>query len=203
MGGLRSDRRIEGDWYDGPVPAGVSAHPETHLDSAFVFANVAGTVELLRGAHIYSGSILDVGKSGHVTIGECSMLNGVYMVCDSRIEIGAYATISWNVVFMDTYRLPFSPEARRLLLEKRVREQAAQPKGDVESKPIRLCDNVWIGFDVCILPGVTIGEGSVVGARSVVAEDVPPYTIVAGNPARPIRRLDPPAPSPVAPGERQ
>lgn len=192
--GLRADRRIEGDWYDGPVPPGVSAHPETHLDSAFVFANVAGSVALQRGAHIYSGSILDVGPRGHIEIGECAMLNGVYMVCDSRIEIGAYATISWNVVFMDTYRMPFSPEARRLLLERRVREQAAQPKGDVDAKPIRLCDNVWIGFDVCVLPGVTIGEGSVVGARSVVTSDVPAYTIVAGNPARPIRRIEPPAP---------
>jgi acetyltransferase-like isoleucine patch superfamily enzyme len=192
--GLRPDRRIEGDWYDGPVPAGVRAHPETHLDSAFVFANVAGTVEFRRGAHIYSGSILDVGERGHIEIGECAMLNGVYIVCDSLVEIGAYATISWNVVFMDTYRMPFSPEARRLLLEQRARDHAAQPKGDVQAKPVRLRDNVWIGFDVCVLPGVTIGEGSVVGARSVVAEDVPPYTIVAGNPARPIRRLEPPAP---------
>ena len=57
------------------------------------------------------------------------------------------------------------------------------------SNPIRLHDNVWIGFDVCVLPGVTIGEGSIVGARSVVNADVPAYTIVAGNPARVIREL--------------
>jgi acetyltransferase-like isoleucine patch superfamily enzyme len=49
----------------------------------------------------------------------------------------------------------------------------------------------WIGFDVCVLPGVTIGEGAIVGARSVVAGDVPPYTVVAGNPARVVRRLSP------------
>jgi acetyltransferase-like isoleucine patch superfamily enzyme len=49
---------------------------------------------------------------------------------------------------------------------------------------------VWIGFDACVLPGVTIGEGSVVGAKSVVNENVPPYTVVAGNPARVIRQLD-------------
>jgi acetyltransferase-like isoleucine patch superfamily enzyme len=192
--GLRADRRIEGDWFDGPVPDGVTAHPETHLDSAFIFANVAGKVHFHRGSHVYSGSMFDVGKSGSVTVGECAMLNGVYIVCDSRIEIGAYATISWNVVFLDNYRMPFAPEARRALLERRWRERAAQPKGDVPCKPVVLGDNVWIGFDVCILPGVTIGEGSVIGARSVVAQDVPAFTIAAGNPARPIRSLPRPEP---------
>jgi acetyltransferase-like isoleucine patch superfamily enzyme len=187
--GLGPDRRIEGDWFDGPVPDGVSAHDETHLDSAFVFSGVSGRVDIARGAHIYAGSIFDVGPGGHVTVGECSMLNGVYIVCDARVEIGSYATISWNVVFLDSYRMPFSPEARREVLETRVRTRAPQPKMDLPGRPVTLRDNVWIGFDVCVLPGVTIGEGSVVGARSVVAEDVPPYTIVAGNPARPIRTL--------------
>jgi acetyltransferase-like isoleucine patch superfamily enzyme len=187
--GLRPDRRIEGDWFDAPVPVGVTADPETHLDSAFVFANTEGKVHVHRGAHIYSGSMFDVGPRGSVVVGPFAMLNGVYIVCDSRVEIGAYATISWNVVFLDTYRMPASPEARHQLLEQRVRDRAAQPKGDVPSHPVILRDNVWIGFDVCVLPGVTIGEGSVVGARSVVVQDVAAYTIVAGNPARAIRSL--------------
>lgn len=191
--GLRADRTIEGDWFDQPVPDGISAHDETHLDTAFSFTGVQGTMTIARGAHIYTGSLFDVGPEGHVEIGECAMLNGVYLLCDARIEIGAYATISWNVVFMDTYRMPVSPEARRLVLEDRARRRASQPKAKVRAEPVRLCANVWIGFDVCVLPGVTIGEGSVVGARSVVAQDVPPYTVVAGNPARPVRTLQRPA----------
>jgi acetyltransferase-like isoleucine patch superfamily enzyme len=191
--GLRPDRTIENDWFEGPVPPGVTAHDETHLDSAFCFTGVLGKLHVGRGAHIYTGSMFDVGRHGRVSVGEFAMLNGVYVVCDSLVEIGSYATISWNVVFIDTYRMPISPEARRQVLEQRVRDGAAQPKGDVPSRPVRLQDNVWIGFDVCVLPGVTIGEGSVVGARSVVAEDVPPYTVVAGNPARPIRSLQRPA----------
>jgi acetyltransferase-like isoleucine patch superfamily enzyme len=60
----------------------------------------------------------------------------------------------------------------------------------VAGRPIRIGRNVWIGFDACVLPGVTIGEGSIVGARSVVFADVAPWTLVAGNPARVIRALD-------------
>ena len=112
------------------------------------------------------------------------MLNGVHLICDSEIEIGGYAAISWNVVFMDSYRMPIAPEARRLALEERARARHNRPRVSVASRPVRLHDNVWIGFDTCVLPGVTIGEGSVVGARSVVAEDVPAYTVVAGNGAR-------------------
>jgi len=51
-------------------------------------------------------------------------------------------------------------------------------------------DDVWIGAGSIILPGVTIGEGAVVGAGAVVTKDVPPYTVVVGVPARPIKRID-------------
>jgi acetyltransferase-like isoleucine patch superfamily enzyme len=63
-------------------------------------------------------------------------------------------------------------------------EQAAAPAG-----PFHMARAAWIGFDCCVLPGVTIGEGAVVGARSVVTDDVEPFAIVAGNPARLVRRL--------------
>lgn len=57
-------------------------------------------------------------------------------------------------------------------------------------KPVHICRRVWIGAGATILPGVTIGENSVVGAGSVVTHDVEPDTIVAGNPARVIRKTD-------------
>jgi acetyltransferase-like isoleucine patch superfamily enzyme len=50
--------------------------------------------------------------------------------------------------------------------------------------PVTIADRVWIGYRALVLPGVCIGEGAVVGAGSVVTRDVPPFTIVAGNPAR-------------------
>lgn len=57
------------------------------------------------------------------------------------------------------------------------------------SKPIRVCRGAWIGANAIILLGVTIGENAVVGAGSLVNKDVEPYTVVAGNPCRLIRRL--------------
>lgn len=58
-------------------------------------------------------------------------------------------------------------------------------------KPITIEDKVWIGINSTILPGVTIGYGSIIGAQSVVTHDVPPMTIVAGNPARVIKKIEP------------
>ncbi len=57
-------------------------------------------------------------------------------------------------------------------------------------KDIRIKKNAWIGAGAIILPGVTIGENAVVGAGSVVTRDVPDNTVVVGNPAKPIRKLD-------------
>ena len=62
-------------------------------------------------------------------------------------------------------------------------------KGLEYGKPIVIKDNVWIGGNVVILPGVTIGDGAVIGAGSVVTKDVDPMTIVAGNPAKVIRKI--------------
>ena len=56
-------------------------------------------------------------------------------------------------------------------------------KGD-----IIIGNDVWIGFEAVILSGVTIGDGAIIGTRAVVTKDVPPYTIVGGVPAKPIRK---------------
>lgn len=55
--------------------------------------------------------------------------------------------------------------------------------------PIKIKDDAWLGTGVIVLPNVTIGEGAIIGAGSVVNRDVPPFTVVAGVPARPIRKL--------------
>lgn len=56
-------------------------------------------------------------------------------------------------------------------------------------KPIVIGDNAWIGANVIILTGVTVGENAIIGAGSVVTKDVPANTVVAGNPARVLKKL--------------
>jgi len=60
----------------------------------------------------------------------------------------------------------------------------SSPTMDLIVKPITVGDNVWIAAKATILPGVTIGEGAIIGACAVVAKDVPPWSVVVGNPAR-------------------
>ncbi|WP_300702133.1 DapH/DapD/GlmU-related protein [Bacteroides sp.] len=68
-------------------------------------------------------------------------------------------------------------------------EQEAPPLSKMPIKGDTIVGNdVWIGQNVTIMPGVTIGDGTIIGANSVVAKNVDPYTIVAGNPAKPIRK---------------
>lgn len=68
---------------------------------------------------------------------------------------------------------------------------APENRSATYGRPIVIEDNVWIGINSTILPGVRIGYGSIVGAQSVVTRDVPPMTIVAGNPARIIKKIEP------------
>lgn len=62
-------------------------------------------------------------------------------------------------------------------------------KGYEYAKPIKIYDNVWIGGNVTILPGVKINQGAIIGAGSVVTHDIPPYVIAAGNPCEVIRSI--------------
>ena len=60
----------------------------------------------------------------------------------------------------------------------------------LSSKPVAIEDNVWLGEFVSVLPGVTIGKGSIVGANSVVSKNLPPYIIAVGTPAKPIKKFN-------------
>jgi acetyltransferase-like isoleucine patch superfamily enzyme len=124
-----------------------------------------------------------------VKLGDYALVHGARIICDAEVLIGDYALISWNVVLMDSYRVPMEAKARRQEMERIPSREKRIACAEVEARPIRIERNVWIGFDACVLPGVTIGEGSIVGARSVVRESVPPFTIVGGNPARILREI--------------
>ena len=67
---------------------------------------------------------------------------------------------------------------------------SAPDKRPLYSKPVSIEDNVWLGEFVSVLPGVTIGEGTIVGANSVVSKSLPPYVIAVGTPAKPIKQFN-------------
>lgn len=189
-----SNRTLPWDWYRGTIPDNVALHRTTHLETTYSFLHYRSLAEpgvsLDEGSTVYLGTMFDVGPEGRVHIGRYALIHGAWIICDAAVEIGDYALISWNVVLMDTYRAASEPAARR----RELKRMSASPRRRLEAaapaRPIRIGRNVWIGFDCCVLPGVKIGEGSVVGARSVVVEDVPPFTLVAGNPARRIRAIE-------------
>jgi acetyltransferase-like isoleucine patch superfamily enzyme len=182
------------DWYEGTIPDNVLIDETAYVETSFSFLLYRSQkpvgVDIGPGASTYLGTMFDVGPEGSVRLGNYTLVHGARIICDARIEIGDYSLLSWNVVLMDSYRLPFDPAARRSELEAVHGRIRPYVESHVPARPITIGPNVWIGFDACILPGVTIGEGSIVGARSVVVEDIPPYTIVAGNPARIIRRIE-------------
>lgn len=190
---MTPDRRLEWDWYPGTIPENVvideTAYVETTFSFTFFRSQRSAAIRYGRGASTYLGTLFDVGPQGRVTLGQFALVHGARIICDAEVSIGDYALISWNVVLMDTYRVPLDAASRRRELELVPTRVPRLACADVPARPVRLGANVWIGFDACVLPGVTIGEGSIIGARSVVAADVPPFTIVAGNPARVIREL--------------
>ena len=96
-----------------------------------------------------------------------------------KISIGRNCKIAENVWIFDSPGHPADPVAR----------MAGSPVASEEVKPVTIEDNVWIGKRAIIMPGVTIGQGSIVAGGAVVMVTVPPNTIVAGNPARLLKKL--------------
>ncbi len=116
------------------------------------------------------GAVLEAGANLRVTGGSLCAAN--------RITIGNNVVIGANTIIADTDFHPVDP-----------RERWIKPS-EGGAEPIVIEDNVFIGMNCLILKGVRLGQNSVIGAGSVVASDVAPFTIVAGNPARLVRRIE-------------
>ena len=185
--------KLPDDWYPGTIPSNVCVSEPVYLGTSYSFheyrSNAGVGLRIGRGASL-DKTVLDVGPDGRVSLGEFAFVSSARIICDVEVEIGDYALIGWNVVIMDTYRVSLESAMRRHELERSSLHSERRLEGPGTARPVRIGRNVWIGFEVCILPGVTIGEGAVIGARAVVGENVLPFTVVAGNPARIVRVLD-------------
>lgn len=151
------------------------------------------SVKRLRGWH-YSSLLEHAGKNLRVAQGvrinnpalvsvgdDCYLGDGVQLYAwNERIVMGDNVLVAAGVR-MITRKHGFAD------IELPISEQG------YTNTPIVVEDDVWIGFQAIILPGVTIGRGSIVGAGAVVTRDVAPYSVVGGVPARLIRKRTPPA----------
>lgn len=185
--------KLPQDWYPGTIPSNVRVSEPAYLGTSYSFheyrSRASIGLRIGRGASL-DKTVLDVGPNGRVSLGECAFVSSARIICDSEVEIGDHALIGWSVVIMDTYRVPMNVVMRRHALERILLQPERRLENAAEARPVRIGPNVWIGFEATILPGVIIGEGAVIGARSVVTENVPPFTVVAGNPSRIVRVLD-------------
>lgn len=155
----------------------VSVGKNLHL---WLLPDVSGHTRIYIGDNVNLYGHLGVG-SGRVfddptlVIGNgCDIGHNVFFTINKRVVIEDHVNIASNVFILDSDAHPRDPY---------LRAQKLPPSPD-EVKPIRICKHAWIGHGSYIMKGVTVGEGAIVGSNSVVVSDVPPFSVVMGNPAR-------------------
>lgn len=140
-----------------------------------------GSQSLIRSEFVFERPNVEIVIGDRTFIGR-----GLFTIAE-RLEVGNDVMISWGVTISDhnSHSLKFSERANDV-----VNALAGVKYWDaIKVAPVRIENKVWLGFGCSILKGVTIGEGAIVAANSVVTKDVDPWTIVAGNPAKLIREI--------------
>jgi acetyltransferase-like isoleucine patch superfamily enzyme len=125
-------------------------------------------------SHAEVNRLITTRPEAVIHIGRHARLNGCTIIAAERVDVGAHCVLG-SCEIRDHLPYSESPLDRR---------RPGRPA------PVVIEDNVWIGGQVCVLPGVRIGHDTVVGIHAVVFDDLPPGVIVGGNPARVLRRLD-------------
>lgn len=179
----------------------INLHPDAVLGENFnleLHAPQNGHTYLSIGEKsMIDASFVFETESGHISVGNRVHIGGgTQLISRDGITIGNDVIIAWNCTIYDHNSHSILWEERKddVTLEWESAKSGNSPLCNknwsvVKSAPIRICDKAWLGFGVTVLKGVTIGEGAVVAAGSVVTKDVPPYTVVGGNPAAVIRTL--------------
>ncbi len=123
-----------------------------------------------RSGEDYKNNITST-HGGTIEIGENAFLHGVKILAYKRIDIGKNVMIGWGTEILDSDCHPIDKQH------------------PLHSADVIIKDNAWVASNCIILRGVTIGQGSVIAAGSVVHENVPAHTLVAGNPAKKIKKI--------------
>ncbi len=185
---------IPGDWFPGIVPANFRQGERVYLDSSWGFDAFFSVNEeamaMGNASACYDRATFVSSGNGKIEIGTYTILNGCTLICNNHICIGNYVMIAWGAVISDNYLASDLNDSQRARLLKKIGRSTKREMPFSHSCPVRIGDNVWIGFDAVILPGTSIGRGSVIGCKSVVSGDIPEYSVVAGNPGRVIKKLE-------------
>ncbi len=148
----------------------------------------------IGGHTLILGELFVFPHAGRITIG-----NWVYVGANSRIwsssaiAIGDRVLISHDVNIHDTDGHPIDAAARHAQTQAIFSHGHPHDIATIAARPVAIGNDAWIGFGASVLKGVTIGEGAIIAAKTVVTRDVAPWTIVGGNPARILRELTPDA----------
>lgn len=117
-------------------------------------------------------------RGTEIRIGEDTLVIGTAFLCWKGITVGDRCLIAAGCRITDTHGHPVDLVHRRYV-------------EDPDPQPVTIGNDVWLGAEVMVCKGVTIGDGSVIGAKSLVTSDIPPMTLAAGVPAKIIRQLRP------------
>jgi len=177
-------KRLEHDWHTEPLPDNVVLGEESWLWSSFAFRHCKSrrpaAVTIGRNTGIYQGTFFDLGPAGEVSIGDTCTIVSAFFCTNRRIRIEDFVFLAHEVVLADTpFDVPSAGEPGN----------GAESDGGAEEASIVLGPLCWIGARATLLGGARIGEGAIIGAGAVVDFEVPPYTVVAGNPASVVRSL--------------
>jgi acetyltransferase-like isoleucine patch superfamily enzyme len=187
------ERDITGDWDYRKLPANVQIGQGCWLERRDSFTRFRSELTpgliLGDGVRVYTWTTFNIEPTGCVEVGADSTLVGAIFMCADRIILGRNVTVSYHVTLADSDFHPADPELR-------IQDAIANsPQGNrshrpvVDSAPISIDDDVWIGIGSIILKGVHIGRGAKIHAGAVVTRDVPVGVEVAGNPAKAILRI--------------
>ena len=145
-------------------------------------------IKIGNHTHI-DGELFVFAHGGRIQIGDWCFIGPESRIWSAaEIIIGDRVLISHGCNIMDSLTHPLNPKARHLQFKSIL--TVGHPKQiELDEKPVRVGNDAWIGAGATILRGVSIGNCAVVGAGAVVTHDVADCTVVAGNPARPIRQL--------------
>ena len=149
-----------------------------------------GDLTILNSDHVNSNTPIPtpvkfvLGQKASINIGNNCDLNGSSITAYRSVTIGNRVQIGAAGLITDTDLHPLDPALRRDQIEGR-----PYPIDAVQKAPIVIEDDVWLGYGVLVLKGVRIGQGSIIGAGSVVTQDIQARCVAAGNPAKFIKPL--------------